>query len=317
MFTLVLAPVLALTACGSGGQSQPNANGPEIPDVSGLALTEAVQRLQSAGVSYEHVVDGKSKYINDPGNWKVDETDPKAGARLAVGNQLKLLLVRAPDSGDDSVPKPTNSTIEVSPTPTPTPSGLSYTLSCSIDGAGATEIYDYRTAWAKPFDSCADSLTSGTQSPEENKASAAAGYTDADSAKYLYSICAQTAGHYLTGDVSGAQAKELKAALMLCPDHPKRAQLKANAAAGEALEADRANGKLVYSGKYLVGKDVKPGTWQSQGEKVEDCYWEISDAQGNILDNNFISVAPQFNIYIPPTASGFTVKGCGFRWIGG
>lgn len=24
-----------------------------------------------------------------------------------------------------------------------------------------------------------------------------------------------------------------------------------------------------------------------------------------------------FNIYIPATASGFTVRGCGFRWIGG
>ncbi|MBT2548937.1 PASTA domain-containing protein [Arthrobacter sp. ISL-65] len=309
--------MLTVTACGSGGQSQPDASGPEIPDVSGLALTEAAQRLQSAGVSYEHVVDGKSKYINNPRSWKVDETDPKAGARLAVGSQLKLLLVPGPEPVEASSPKPTNTAVKASPTPTPTPTGLSYAHSCSIGGAGATEIYDYRKAWSKPFDSCMDSSTSGTQSPAENKAAAMAGYTDPDDAKYLYSICAQTAGHYLTGDVSGDQTKEVKAALTLCPDHPKRAQLKANVAAGEALEEDRANGRLVYSGKYLVGKDVKPGTWQSQGEKVEDCYWEISDAQGNILDNNFISVAPQFNIYIPATASGFTVNGCGFRWIGG
>ncbi|KQR64136.1 hypothetical protein ASF98_11590 [Arthrobacter sp. Leaf337] len=105
--------------------------------------------------------------------------------------------------------------------------------------------------------------------------------------------------------------------MTLCPDHPKRAELEASAAAGVALESDRANGKLVYSGKYLVGKSVQPGTWQSQGEKVEDCYWEISDAQGNILENNFINIAPQFTIYIPATASGFTVQGCGFRWISG
>jgi hypothetical protein len=50
---------------------------------------------------------------------------------------------------------------------------------------------------------------------------------------------------------------------------------------------------------------------------VENCYWEISDAQGNILANNFISVAPQFTIVIPASAAGFTVEGWGFRWIGG
>jgi hypothetical protein len=57
--------------------------------------------------------------------------------------------------------------------------------------------------------------------------------------------------------------------------------------------------KLVYTGKYLVGKDVVPGTWQSQGDKVGNCQREISDAQGYILANNFISVAPQFTIIIP------------------
>jgi hypothetical protein len=318
MSALGLTLVLALTACGSGNQSPSDGSGPEIPNVSGLRLTEAMERLQSAGVSYEHVVEGKSKYINDPANWKVGETDPKEGDHLAVGSQLRLLLVPDPQE-ETSLPTPSTTRVEVSqtPTPTPTPTGLSYVLSCSIGQGTATEIYDYKKAWAKPFDSCGESTISGTQSPAEDKASAMAGYTSPDSAKYLYSLCATSAGHYFTGEVSSDQAKEVKAALTLCPDHPKRAQLKANAAAGEALEADRANGKLVYSGKYLVGKEVKPGTWQSQGEKVEDCYWEISDAQGNILENNFISVAPQFNIYIPATASGFTVRGCGFRWIGG
>ena len=77
------------------------------------------------------------------------------------------------------------------------------------------------------------------------------------------------------------------------------------------------HGKLVYTGKYLVGKEVQPGTWQSQGDKVEDCYWEISDAKGEIIANNFISVSPQSTLTIPASAAGFTVKGCGFRWIGG
>ncbi|KRE65425.1 MULTISPECIES: hypothetical protein [Micrococcaceae] len=180
-----------------------------------------------------------------------------------------------------------------------------------------TTVTDYKAAWATPFDLCTVNTATGTPSAAENAAGAASGGTSRDTAKYLYALCATTAGHYFEGAVSAPQAKEIAAALTLCPDHPKRNVLEASAAAGGALDADRANGKLVYTGKYLVGKDVVPGSWQSQGEKVENCYWEISDGQGNIMANNFISVAPQFTITIPANAAGFTVEGCGFRWIAG
>lgn len=207
----------------------------------------------------------------------------------------------------------TTSTSAATPTQASTKSGLVYELSCSIDTANQTKFTDYKAAWSQPFDLCYPTNASGTPSAAEKDASSS---EDPTGAKYLYGLCAETAGHYLDGTVSSVQAEEIRRALTLCPDHPMRTQLETNAAAGLALEADRANGKLVGSGKYLVGKTAQPGTWQSQGEKVEDCYWEISDAQGNIIENNFISVAPQFSIYIPPTAAGFTVNGCGFRWIG-
>lgn len=210
-------------------------------------------------------------------------------------------------------PSPTRTTLK--PTPTPTPAGLKYVLSCTVDLASPTTITDYKAAWATPFDLCTVNSATGTPSAAEKTAGTASGGTSPDTAKYLYSLCAQTAGHYFEGEVSAGQAKEIAAALTLCPDHPKRAVLEGSAAAGSALDADRDNGKLVYSGKYLVGKDVQPGTWQSQGEKVEDCYWETSDAKGNIIANNFISVSPQFTIKIPALAAGFTVEGCGFRWI--
>ena len=48
---------------------------------------------------------------------------------------------------------------------------------------------------------------------------------------------------------------------------------------------------------------------------MTDCYWEVSDESGNIIDNNFISIAPQFTINIPSSASGFTNNGCTFQWI--
>ncbi|QDG65242.1 hypothetical protein NIBR502772_02570 [Pseudarthrobacter sp. NIBRBAC000502772] len=246
---------------------------------------------------------------------------------LATSLVLAGCASGAPQASTTTSPTPTKSasaspkpspTKTVTPTPTPTPSGLRYSLSCRTGSdAPSVAITNYRTAWAQPFDSCTVSSAAGNPSPEEKAAGTASGSTSPDGAKYLYSICSETTGHYFGGTVSEGQAKEIAAALMLCPDHPKRAALEASAGAGVSLEADRANGKLVYSGKYLVGKTAQPGTWQSQGESVEDCYWEVSDAQGNILANNFISIAPQFTIYVPATAAGFTVEGCGFRWIGG
>lgn len=215
-------------------------------------------------------------------------------------------------------PSPTKTTKTAIPTPVPTPAGLTYDLRCrvGIDGPAVT-VTDYRAAWAQTFDFCTVNTAAGKPSAAEKAAGDASGGKSPDTAKYLYSLCAQTAGHYFDGTVSEGQAKEIAAALMLCPDHPKRAALEASASAGVSLEADRANGKLVYSGKYLVGKTAQPGTWQSQGESVKDCYWEVSDAQGNIMANNFISIAPQLTIYVPASAAGFTVEGCGFRWISG
>lgn len=232
-----------------------------------------------------------------------------AGFKAAGNNVINICSGELATSTPTSTPTPT-------PTPTPVSTGLTYELSCSINTTGQTTFTDYRAAWSQPFDLCYAVSASGTPSAAEK--AAADGYSeDADGAQHLYGLCATTAGHYVEESVSSSQATEITRALSLCPDHPKRAQLEANAAAGLAEEADHANGKLVGPGKYLVGKTAQPGTWQSQGEKVEDCYWEISDAQGNIIENNFISVAPQFTIYIPPTASGFTVRGCSFRWISG
>lgn len=315
---LILSAVL-LTACGSGSSpaAGSSADGREIPNVVGLTLTEAVASINKAGLSYEFHLDGKQQRVmgEDFEAYRVGSTEPHAGEHLTLGTQLKINSVINPSYTAPPVVTHAPSTSQpVAPSPSPT--GLTYSLSCTINSAGRVEITNYKSAWSQPFDLCTVSTVRGTPSPAEKAAAAYEDGSDPDSAKYLYALCATTAGHYFSGAVSGVQAKEIAGALTLCPEHPKRAQLEANAAAGQSLESDRANGKLVYTGSYLVGKDVQPGTWQSQGEKVENCYWEISDAQGNIIDNNFISVAPQFSIHIPPTAAGFTVRDCGFRWIG-
>ncbi|MDQ1623614.1 MAG: hypothetical protein QOH19_2032, partial [Actinomycetota bacterium] len=62
----------------------------------------------------------------------------------------------------------------------------------------------------------------GAPSPEELRAND--GYTDDPrAARFLYAICATTAGHYVDGPISEGQADEVLRALRLCPDHPKRA----------------------------------------------------------------------------------------------
>ena len=39
-------------------------------------------------------------------------------------------------------------------------------------------------------------------------------------------------------------------------------------------------------GFYLVGVDIAPGSWRSQGES-NACYWEITSKTGKIIDNHF------------------------------
>ena len=69
-------------------------------------------------------------------------------------------------------------------------------------------------------------------------------------------------------------------------------------------------------GHYLIGQSLNPGLYRSTLNMETNCYWELSDAQGNIIDNNFISTAPRFELYIPATAAGFTINGCEMRRVG-
>lgn len=349
-----VAAVLALTGCGGGSGQVPGASGTAsaTPTSTAVPATQTCGRLFDKGAD-SPVLAGEALLTNLAASKTEQLKSAQNTARLRAGDidvaglnandelapiikELQKPLLEFTEATDanyivqtgaykataDKLTKfcphaATKTKVTKTPTATPTPAGLKYTLRCRVGTNGdAVTLTDFRAGWAHAFDFCTPETATGKPSPAEVAAAATAGSTSSGAAKYSYSLCAQTAGHYFSGNVSSGQAKEIAAALTLCPDHPKRAEMEASAAAGISLETDRANGKLVYSGKYLVGKTAMPGTWQSQGEKVEDCYWEISDAQGNIMSNNFINIAPQFTIYVPATASGFTVQGCGFRWIG-
>ncbi|WP_143588305.1 hypothetical protein [Tersicoccus sp. Bi-70] len=138
----------------------------------------------------------------------------------------------------------------------------------------------------------------------------------------LYAICAQTAGNYVEGPVEDSEAAEAAGAILLCPTHPKISSMRSQAKQGAGIVAERdrvatakKTKKFALPGTYLVGKDLVPGTYETATDRVTSCYWEVSDAQGNILANNFVNVAPKFQIAIPSTASGFTARGCSFIWV--
>lgn len=209
---------------------------------------------------------------------------------------------------------------------------LFFRFGCKNPGSEPEYFFHVDHAWeAGPFEYC-EALTvdddgkAETREPEafQLEALKIAYETDHSREKVnrLYGICAQTAGVPIDVVVGAAQTAEIEGALMLCPKHPKAATIQANIAAGKEFrdaqaEIDKATeeGRLAGEGSYLVGPDVQPGTWQSVGDRVENCYWEVSDAQGNIMANNYIRIAPQFTIDVPANASGFTVRGCSFKLI--
>lgn len=66
-------------------------------------------------------------------------------------------------------------------------------------------------------------------------------------------------------------------------------------------------------GIYLVGIEIAPGVWDSDGTN-DDCYWETSTATGDIIDNHFGLAGG--TAYIPSTAFQVTFERCGnWTWL--
>lgn len=63
-------------------------------------------------------------------------------------------------------------------------------------------------------------------------------------------------------------------------------------------------------GFYLVNVDIAPGVWRSGGDG-DHCYWSVTRANGDIIDNDFGMAGG--TAYIPPTAFQVEFENCG-RW---
>lgn len=266
-----------------------------------------------------------------------------AAAVLSILLIIVVAFLSKPNVGPPAV-KPTgnpstntSASAEPEPTPSPTateaPVGVQFTFTCRNNGERVL-LHSLEEVWALPKDDvgCRVFKGPGTLSTFQTVALQAA-YGDADSEKLvdLYDLCASTTNAQSNGVfVDAAAEMEMLAAFTLCRDHPNAAIFNeiladkeaegAQQAAAQAEEDARrqahADGTIVDDGHFLVGKDVQPGTWQTESVKVTNCYWEVSDAQGDIIANNYISTAPQLTITVPTEAAGFTVRGCTFQRIG-
>lgn len=170
-------------------------------------------------------------------------------------------------------------------------------------------------AYANTQDStlkCEAQLIDSQPTGEESGAAIAA-YGQVENIDRLYSICTDfDADSSTMTALSEAARKEITGALLLCPNHPKRSELEAAVAQSEEREQAIASGSLIdHDGRFLVGTEIQPGVWATNGQKITECYWEVSGPNGEIIDNAFVSVAPSITVTIGSDAMGFTTTGCG------
>lgn len=71
----------------------------------------------------------------------------------------------------------------------------------------------------------------------------------------------------------------------------------------------------IYVGDYKVGTgtgELSHGTYVATD--VKNCYWERLDANGNIIDNNFINAAPRAQVTVRSSDYAVNFEGCG-GWV--
>jgi hypothetical protein len=90
-----------------------------------------------------------------------------------------------------------------------------------------------------------------------------------------------------------------KAALTICPDAPRAAELR--------LFSER---KVLPGGSFVVGVDYLQGTYRT-APGVQNCYWERVTANGTIIANGFVTFAPNGVTVTIRDGEGFTSDNCG------
>lgn len=188
----------------------------------------------------------------------------------------------------------------------------------NLDVEVIRETADFTQAWAQANGGRCEipqDLPDRTVRPVtdlEKAVYAASGYTE-NNIGTIYGLCAsvQTDNVLLRPEhvMSDFQVKETQAMLLLCPAHPQAVLLADKA--DISTNPERADELPVSDGKYVVGVDLSAGTYKTQGTSWEACYWARVQGDGTIIDNNFVTFAPEGVTVTVNDGEGFESSGCG------
>jgi len=205
-----------------------------------------------------------------------------------------------PTAAAQSSVTPHRTTATTTPAPPPPP----FTITCYI-GASRTFI-SLEQVWStdEQFSLCSVNM-SPTYKPTPNDLAAVELYrqfvpseTTPGALGAMLAICAE---RFATEeDVLKWEPPVIQGALLLCGAAPHAGLLQA-----------RASKAIIDDGTYVIGQSMAPGTWSTK-PSVRDCYWERTTGAGDIIDNNFVSFAPNgVTVTIRSSDGGFISRGCG------
>lgn len=237
-------------------------------------------------------------------------SDPEAAARASRASAVAESVASGETSIATAPPAPTRVTMTCYLNGTYTDS-----QQFTMDVGG-----DFAPIWAAAPTSCDATRDLGAFTPVEQQAVTTAGYPSSASITTLYEICARVDPNdvYIqpSHTLSAGQIAEVNGMLTLCPGHPHAQQLRDAAARSQADAAAEAAGELIHSGTYLVGSEIKPGTYVIE-QASKGCYWERLDATGEIIDNNFIGAETRVQVTIRASDYSFHNEDCGtWRKVG-
>ena len=82
--------------------------------------------------------------------------------------------------------------------------------------------------------------------------------------------------------------------------------------AAKTSKPDKPAGDTVKDGEYLVGREIKTGTWKAANPPEDElCYADTENKKGDILEQEISSDGQSVIIRIKPNAYTFTSKDCG------
>ncbi|MFF4227990.1 hypothetical protein [Streptomyces sp. NPDC001820] len=237
--------------------------------------------------------------------------------KIAVALLAGLALVGCSSPSSDTAAADTESVQETPEetqepvTPEAPPPAVTVEITCLM------EYYSsFEEAWPAKHDVCEGDATDGEMTDVESRAVKAAygkeGYVFG--LGVLYGMCAQNGPDsfsHLEKAGSPDGIAEIKGALMLCPDHPKKAQINKAIAGAEKRNGLEAEGKIFGAGVFQVGDEIKAGTYYATD--VEGCYWERTDANGEPIDNYFTHAAKRVQVTIRSSDYSFNSESCG-QW---